>query len=166
MKHTVKGFCVVNEVEAVVFLMIQWMLEIFLINLLFNWNIIALQNFAIFCQTSIWISQKYTYIPSLLNLPPISHPIPSLWMLTVWSLVPLLFLNPAYTSGSSQFTYCWSLTWKILSITLLVCAELSGSINILWHCHSLGLEWKLTFLSTVATAEFSKFAGILSAALS
>ena len=30
----------------------------------------------------------------------------------------------------------------------------------------LGLEWKLTFSSPVATAEFSKFAGILSAALS
>ena len=37
---------------------------------------------------------------------------------------------------------------------------------ILWHCLSLGLEWKLTFCSPVATAEFSKFAGILSAALS
>ena len=31
---------------------------------------------------------------------------------------------------------------------------------------SLGLEWKLTFSSPVATAEFSKFAGIFSAALS
>ena len=39
-------------------------------------------------------------------------------------------------------------------------------LNILWHCLSLGLEWKLTFSSPVATAEFSKFAGILSAALS
>ena len=35
-----------------------------------------------------------------------------------------------------------------------------------WHCLSLGLEWKHTFSSPVATAEFSKFAGILSAALS
>ena len=30
--------------------------------------------------------------------------------------------------------------------------------------HSLGLEWILTFSSPVATAEFSKFTGILSAA--
>ena len=30
-------------------------------------------------------------------------------------------LNPAWTSGRSQFTYCWSLTWRILSITLLAC---------------------------------------------
>ena len=36
---------------------------------------------------------------------------------------------------------------------------------ILWHYPSLGLEWKLTFCSPVATAEFSKFSGILSAAL-
>ena len=30
-------------------------------------------------------------------------------MLAIWSLVPLPFLNPAWTSGSSRFTYCWSL---------------------------------------------------------
>ena len=34
-------------------------------------------------------------------------------MLAIWSLVPLPFLNPAWTSGSSQFTYCWSLFWRI-----------------------------------------------------
>jgi len=44
--------------------------------------------------------------------------------------------------------------------------KLCGILNILWHCLSLGLELKLTFSSPVATAEFSKFAGILSAALS
>ena len=43
-------------------------------------------------------------------------------MLAIWSLVPLPFLNLAWTSGSSRFMYCWSLTWRILSITLLVCA--------------------------------------------
>ena len=36
---------------------------------IFYWRIIALQNFAVFCQTSIWISHRYTYIPSLLNFP-------------------------------------------------------------------------------------------------
>ena len=30
-------------------------------------------------------------------------------MLAIWSLVLLPFLNPAWTSGSSQFTYGWSL---------------------------------------------------------
>ena len=31
------------------------------------------------------------------------------------------FLILAWTSGSSEFTYCSSLAWRILSITLLVC---------------------------------------------
>jgi len=39
------------------------------------------------------------------------------WMLAIWSLVLLPFLKPAWTSGSSRFTYCWSLAWRILSIT-------------------------------------------------
>ena len=37
-------------------------------------------------------------------------------MLVIWSLVPLPFLKPAWTSGSSWFMYCWSLAWRILSI--------------------------------------------------
>ena len=58
------------------------------------------------------------------------------WMLAIWSLVPLPFLKPAWTSGSSQFMYCWSLAWKILSITLLAC-EMSA---IVWYFeHSLAL---------------------------
>ena len=44
----------------------------------FFWRIIALQNFIVFCQTSTWISRRYTYIFSLLNLAPISLPIPPL----------------------------------------------------------------------------------------
>jgi len=48
------------------------------INLSFYWRIIAVQNFVVFCQTSAWISCRYTYIPSLLNLPPISLSIPPL----------------------------------------------------------------------------------------
>ena len=30
-------------------------------------------------------------------------------MLSIWSLVPLPFLKPAWTSRSSRFTYCWNL---------------------------------------------------------
>ena len=45
-------------------------------NLFLNWRIIALQNF-VFCQTSTWISHRYTYVPSFLNLPP--HPTPLGW---------------------------------------------------------------------------------------
>ena len=34
--------------------------------------------------------------------------------------------------------------------------QLCSSLNILWHCISLELEWELTFSSPVTTAEFSK----------
>ena len=59
-------------------------------------------------------------------------------ILAIWSLVPLPFLKPAWTSGNSQFTYCWSLAWRILSITLLMC-EMSA---IVWSFeHSLALPF-------------------------
>ena len=59
-------------------------------------------------------------------------------MLAIWSLVPLPFWKPAWTSGSSWFTYCWSLAWRILSITLLAC-EMT---TIVWLFeHSLTLSF-------------------------
>ena len=76
------------------------------------------------------------------------------WMLATWSLVPPSFLNPAWTSGSSWFMYCWSLAgefWALLCYHMRW-VQLCGSLNILWHCFSLGLEWKLTFSNPVATA--------------
>ena len=51
-------------------------------------------------------------------------------MLAIRSLVPLPFLKPAWTSGSSWFMYCWSLAWRILSITLLAC-EMSNCAVVL-----------------------------------
>ena len=89
-------------------------------------------------------------------------------MLAIWSLVFLPFLNPSCTSGSSRFTYCWSIDWRILSKILLDIkwVQLYSKLSTLWHCLSLGLEWKLTSFSPVATAEFSKFAGRMRAALS
>ena len=57
-------------------------------------------------------------------------------MLAIWSLVPRPFLNPACTSGSSQFTYCWSLAWRILSITLLAC-EVNAIVRLFEHSLAL-----------------------------
>ena len=57
-------------------------------------------------------------------------------MLAIWYLVPLPFLKPAWTSGSSQFTYCWSLAWTILSITLLAC-EMSAMVRSFKHSLAL-----------------------------
>ena len=57
-------------------------------------------------------------------------------MLAIWPLVPLPFLKPAWTSGSSQFTYYWSLTWRILSVTLLAC-EMSAIVQQFEHSLAL-----------------------------
>ena len=57
-------------------------------------------------------------------------------MLAIWSLVPLPFLKPAETSGSSWFMYCWSLAWRILSITLPVC-EMSAIVRLFEHSLAL-----------------------------
>ena len=67
-------------------------------------------------------------------------------ILAIWSLVPLPFLNPAGTSGSSlRFMYCWSLVWRILSITLLAC-EMTA---IVWKFeHSLALPFFGTGMKT------------------
>ena len=59
-------------------------------------------------------------------------------MLAIWSLVPWPFLKPAWTTGSSWFTYCWSLAWRILSIILLVC-EVSAIVQ--YFKHSLALPF-------------------------
>ena len=56
-------------------------------------------------------------------------------MLAIWSLVPLPFLNPTWTSGSSRFIYCWSLAWRILSTTLLAWA--AAAAKSLQSCQTL-----------------------------
>ena len=89
-------------------------------------------------------------------------------MLAIWSLTPIPFINPDFTSGSSQFMYCWSLAWKTLSITSLVC-EMSATVRQFEHSLSLsffGIGMKTDFSSPVATAGFSKFADIFNTALS
>ena len=73
-------------------------------------------------------------------------------VLAIWSLVPLPFLKPAWTSGSSWFSYCWSLAWRILSITLLAC-EMSAIVR--QFEHSLGLS----FLGTGMKADLFKSCG-------
>ena len=61
-------------------------------------------------------------------------------MLAIWSLVPLPFLNPAWIFGSSWFTYCWSLAWKILSIYF---ANMWGECNcaVVWTFFGIAFLW-------------------------
>ena len=64
-------------------------------------------------------------------------------MLVIWFLVPLPFLNPAWTSGNSWFTYCWSLAWRILSITLLACEMKWKSLS---HVQLFATPWTIHFM--------------------
>ena len=66
-------------------------------------------------------------------------------MLAVGPLVPVPFLNPSWTSGFSLFIYCWSLAWRILGITLLVC-EISATLWVFEH--SLAFPFFVTGIQT------------------
>ena len=87
-------------------------------------------------------------------------------MFVIWSLVPLPFLNPACTSGSSQFTLKPGLEnfEHYLASVWYEC-----NCAVVWAFFGTAFLWDWNeniFSSPVATAEFSRFAGILSAALS
>ena len=73
--------------------------------------------------------------------------------LNIWNFTVHVLLKSGLENFEHYFTRC----------------EISATVRLFVHSLALpflGLEWKLTCSSPVATAEFSKFAGILSAALS
>ena len=69
--------------------------------------------------------------------------------LNIWKITVQVLLKPGLENFQHYFT---SVRW----------VQLCGTLSILWHRLSLRLKWKLTFSSLVTTAEFSKYAGILS----
>ena len=88
--------------------------------------------------------------------------------LAIWSLVPLPFLNPAWTSGSSQFMYCWSPAWRILSITLLAC-KMSATMQLFEYSLALpffGIGMKTDLVQSCGHCRVFQIVGILSTALS
>ena len=70
--------------------------------------------------------------------------------LNVWNFMVYVMLKPEHCFASMWDECNCVAVWAFFSIAFL----------------SLGLEWKLTFSSPLAIAESSKFAGILSGALS
>ena len=89
-------------------------------------------------------------------------PLISLWSSECWQFdlwFPLHFLNPAYTSGSSRFMHCWSLAWRILSMTLLA-YEMSTVVQ--WLEHS----WALPFFGIHVYSSFIHSCQDLEATLS
>ena len=61
-------------------------------------------------------------------------------MLAIWFLVPLPFLKPASTSGSSWFPYCWSLAWRILRINFTSMWE-EYSCVVVWAFFGIAFLW-------------------------
>ena len=105
--HTIKDFNVVSEAEVDFFLEFS----------------------CFFYDPSVQFSSVAQSCPTLCD--PMNHSRPGLpvhQILAIWSRVPLPFLNPACISGSSLFTYCWSLSWRFLSTTLLAC-EMSAIVQ-------------------------------------
>ena len=85
-------------------------------------------------------------------------------MLAIWSLFPQISLY------SWKFSVHVMLKLSLKDIEHYLASKWDehnrhDRLNILWNCLSFGLEGKLTFSSTVATDELSKFADILNAAL-
>ena len=66
-------------------------------------------------------------------------------MLPIWSLVPLPLRNPAFTSESSQFMYCWSLTQRsFVGLCFSFCSLFCFYVFIV--CFQFWLFWLLLLL--------------------
>ena len=74
----------------------------------FNWRIITSQYCDGLCHTSTWISHRHTYVPSLLNLPPTSHP--SRLSQSTWFELPA-----SYTKFPLALFYIWLCISMLLS---------------------------------------------------
>ena len=64
---------------------------------IFNWRIIALQYWFGFCHAATWINHRYTYVPSLLKLPPTSIFKVFTWFVTISFLFYVLVFWPRGT---------------------------------------------------------------------
>ena len=103
--HTVKGFGIINKAEIDVFPELSCFL---------------------YDPTAVWQFAKCWQFDLLLFWWANSN-LAIYQMMAIWSLVPLPFLNPAWTPGSSWFTYWQSLAWRLLSITFVAC-EMSAIV--------------------------------------
>ena len=63
------------------------------------------------------------------------------WMSAISSWVPLPFLNPAWTSGSSQFMYCWSLDWRIYGVYYVM-------LPVHWFCGEFSHKWMMNYFKS------------------
>ena len=128
-----------------------WYHDFFLFKKKSYCRIIALQYCADFCHTSTWISHRCTFVPSLLNLPPISHAIPPLWVVTeTWVELPVL-----YSKKKKMFLLYSKLLLAIYYIYGNVCFHATFSVHLtLSFSHSAHMSVLFicptnTFISTI-----------------
>ena len=88
----------------------------------FNWRIIALDNFVVLWHASTKISHRYTHVPSLLNLPLISLPIPPFSL----SQSPCSWV----TQQIYQELFWWQ--WNVIKSSQLF-SSFGSLYNILWR---------------------------------
>ena len=62
------------------------------------------------------------------------------WMVAIWYLAPLPFLNPSWTSGGSWFTYCWHLAWRVFEHTLSSMWN-DRICTVVWTFFGIALLW-------------------------
>ena len=147
--HSVKGFGIVNKTEGVVFLELSCFFD----------DPVDVGNL---------ISGSSAFSKSSLN---------------IWNFTVHILLKPGWENFEHYFASMWdacncALVWTFLQwqpTPVLLPGKFHGwrslvgysvwghkesdmterlHLNVLWHCLSLGLEWKLTFSSPVATADF------------
>ena len=81
-------------------------------------------------------------------------------MLSIWHLVLLPFLKPAWTSGSSQFMYCWNLAWLIRegNGTPFQCSCLEKSRDCgAWWAAVYGVTQSRTHLKRLSSSSLENF---------
>ena len=142
---------------------------------IFNWRIIALQNFVVFCHTSTRIKHKYTHVLSRPALPPISLPIPpfacrraSVWVSWVIQQIPIgdlfyvwcckflstLFIHLPFCLLSSHCVHR-SVLYVCFSVAALKINSSVASLQILYICVStqyLYFSFWLTSLSIIGSS--------------
>ena len=169
--HIVKGFSIVNEAEGDVFLEFPC----FLYASTNVGNLISGSSAS--SKPSLFIWKFLVHVLVKPSLKDFKHYLGSMWnehnCIVVWTFLGFPCGSAGKESASNagdlglipKATHSSILAWRITWTVYSWLSDFHFHLNILGHCLSLGLKWKLIVSSPVTTAEFSKFADILSAAL-